>query len=134
MIAASDEIAPKPLVLVVEDDLDTQTYMRAVLSSRYRVVVASSADEARRRLDEAAGAVAIVLLDLSLRGEEDGLSLARALRADGRYRALPIVATTAHAFPEDRRNVLEAGCDDYLAKPIEVSDLLAKVRHYTKVV
>lgn len=131
MIAAP-EAPRKPLVLVVEDDLDTQTYMRAVLSSRYRVAVASSAEEARRRIAEAGGEVAIVLLDLSLRGEEDGISLAVELRADARYRTLPIVATTAHAFPEDERNALAAGCDAYLAKPIEVSTLLAKVRHYTQ--
>lgn len=120
----------KPLVLVVEDDLDTQTYMRAVLGSRCRVIVASSADEARRHLDDAEGDVSLVFLDLSLRGEEDGLCLTRELRASERYRRIPIVATTAHAFPEDRRNVIDAGCDDYLAKPIEVSDLLAKVRQF----
>jgi CheY-like chemotaxis protein len=119
------EAPSKPLVLVVEDDTDTQAFMGAVLKSRYRVMIASSADEARSILSE--NDVRMVLLDLSLRGEEDGLAVARWIRESPALRGVPIVATTAHAFPEDRRNVLDAGCDDYLAKPIDISSLLEKV-------
>jgi CheY-like chemotaxis protein len=123
--------SPKPLVLVVEDDLDTQSFMRAVLASRYRVTVAASAEDARHALDE--GEVAVVLLDLSLRGEEDGLAVVRYARATPHLARVPIVATTAHAFPEDQRAVLEAGCDDFLAKPVDIPLLLEKVKRYARV-
>ena len=120
--------SPKPLVLVVEDDLDTQSFMRAVLANRYRVTVAASAEEARRALDESE--VAVVLLDLSLRGEEDGLAVVRYARATPRLSTVPFVATTAHAFPEDQRAVLDAGCDDFLAKPVDIPILLEKVKRF----
>lgn len=113
----------EPLVLVVEDDVDTQGYMRALLSARYGVLVAASADEARRTLAEHPE-VRIILMDLSLKGDEDGITLTRRLRADTEWKTIPIIATTAHAFNDDRVRALEAGCDAYLAKPIAHRELL----------
>ncbi|MGH7823144.1 MAG: response regulator [Candidatus Binatia bacterium] len=112
-------------VLLVEDDRDTQAYMTTVLASRYQVLLAASAEEARRLLALYDGRVGIVLMDLSLRGTEDGLSLTRWLRSDERWRMLPIIVTTAHAYPEDRARSLAAGCDAYLAKPFPKDELLS---------
>jgi two-component system cell cycle response regulator len=72
--------------------------------------------------------MALVLLDLSLSGSEDGLMLARSLRSDVRWASVPIIATTAHGLPEDRRNALQAGCTAYLAKPFSPAELLEAVR------
>ena len=115
----------RPTVLIVEDDVDTQVYMRAVLRRHYDVLVAASGDEFRRQLADHGASVAIVLMDVSLRGAEDGLMLTRELRSSERYRDLPVIATTAHAFAEDRTRVLEAGCNAYLAKPFNHRELFS---------
>jgi two-component system, cell cycle response regulator DivK len=59
--------------------------------------------------------------------EEDGLALVRQLRAQERWKQIPIIALTAYAAPEDRKRALDAGCDDYLAKPVDRRELLAKI-------
>ncbi len=130
--ARSDQTAAtrtehRPTVLVVEDDPDTQAYMKAVLDKRFDVLAAASADEARRELARHTGEIPVILMDLSLRGSEDGLSLTRSLREQEDWKDVPIIATTAHALPEDRRRALAAGCSDYLAKPFGRDELLSSM-------
>jgi len=120
----------RKIELVVEDDGLTQIYMKTILARHFEVLVAGSGAEARTHLADRPKDVRIVLMDLSLKGQEDGLALTRYLRSEERWRALPIIATTAHAFAEDRRNALSAGCDAYLAKPIEPAQLLAIIRKF----
>ena len=116
-----------PLVLLVEDDPDTRAYMRTALRGRFRIAEAISGAEARRRLAEQGREVRAVLMDLSLRGDEDGLMLTRFLRGREAWRHLPVIAVTAHAFAEDRDRALEAGCDVYLAKPVDRAELIETV-------
>jgi CheY-like chemotaxis protein len=124
----SGTVERRPLVLLVEDDADTLAYMGVLLGSRYRVVSATSATEARQVLERRGPEVRLVLMDLSLRGPEDGLDLTSWLRSHGDWRrSLPVVAVTAHAFPADRERALAAGCDRYVAKPFarrELFDLI----------
>jgi PAS domain S-box-containing protein len=115
----------RPLLLVVEDDAETQRYMERLLSCRYRVLLAASAAEARSHFDARGDGIRVVLMDLSLRGSEDGLMLTRQLRAQGRL--VPIIATTAHALVEDQHRALDAGCDAYLAKPIDRTELFSVI-------
>ena len=122
----SPESANRSLgILLVEDDVDNQTLVRAVLGNRYAIFVASSAAEAREKLSASSKEIRAVLLDLSLRGEEDGLAFAMWVRSSAQWSRLPIVAVTAHAFPSDRRKALDAGCDDFIAKPFDRDQLLA---------
>ena len=116
-----------PTILVVEDDPDTQVFMRQILGKRYQVLFAASGEEVRRLLLAHRSEILLVLMDLSLRGSEDGLMLTRALRAEDVYRDLPIIAITAHAFPEDRVKSLAAGCNAYLAKPIRGYELFSLI-------
>jgi PAS domain S-box-containing protein len=119
----SEAQARRPAVLVVEDDGETQDYMRAILGKRFEVLLAASGEEARRHLAERADAIRAILMDLSLKGEEDGLSLARSLRGHPKWKDVAVIATTAHAFPEDRDRALAAGCDAFLAKPFSREQL-----------
>jgi two-component system, cell cycle response regulator DivK len=124
----TSEAGRRACVLVVEDDAETQGFMKILLGRRYDVRLASSGDEMRRIMEETDGPeIAIVLMDLSLKGGEDGLQLTRALRADAAWKNVPIVAVTAHAFPVDRANALAAGCDAYLEKPIDNHNLLRTI-------
>jgi len=89
--------------------------------------------ESAESVDEAVEVIqrrvpALILLDLSLEGPQDGLDLVRMIRNDSKLKAIPIVAATAHALNQDRQNCLEAGCDDYLPKPIKMTTLRDTVR------
>jgi PAS domain S-box-containing protein len=119
-------VTSRATILVVEDDAETQAYMRAILRPRYDVVIAASGAETRKVL-EVQPDVSLILLDVALGEDEDGLALVRHLRGQERWKRIPIIAVTAYATPEDRKRVLEAGCDDCLSKPVSRRDLLAKI-------
>lgn len=111
-------------ILVVDDDTRLRDLLRRYLTDNgFRVTVAEDAASARRQLE--AMAFDLIVLDLMMPGET-GLELARSLR---RARdEVPILMLTAMAEPSDRIGGLEAGADDYLAKPFEPRELLLRIR------
>jgi CheY-like chemotaxis protein len=125
--AKTAERGEVPCILVVEDDCDTQLYMQTFLKGRYQLLFAATGVEAREQLGRHGGGIRLILMDLSLKGEEDGISLTRFVRQQEAFRQIPIIATTAHAFPKDERAALAAGCDAYLAKPFDQKRLLASM-------
>ncbi len=70
----------------------------------------------------------LILLDVQLRGALTGLDVARILREKGCF--LPIIAVTAYAMKGDRQRCLDAGCDDYLPKPVSVAELVTVFKRY----
>ena len=112
-------------VLVADDYPENCQLFTIYLRKSYEVVTAQSAEEAAARL--AGGGVDAALLDLNYQGGMTGLDLIRQLRADPRFSALPTLALTAHASPEDRRRCLDAGFDAYLSKPVMKAEMLAAV-------
>ena len=70
----------------------------------------------------------LIMMDVELAGELNGLDVVRALRAHGL--TTPIIAVTAYAMRGDREKCLEAGCNDYLPKPLPIADFLALLAHY----
>jgi CheY-like chemotaxis protein len=105
-------------------------YFRKLLSGIYDISAVTNARDAwdllhSRHID-------LVVMDISLAGEEDGLSLTRRLRQEQEFRSLPILAVTAYAFPEDKPKALAAGCTDYLSKPVNSNDLQRKVAELLK--
>jgi CheY-like chemotaxis protein len=73
----------------------------------------------------------IVLMDIQLPGE-DGLAVTRKIRSDPRMAAVVVVALTAHAMAGDREKILAAGCDGYIAKPVDPQGLPSEVSRYLK--
>ena len=120
--------SPKKQILVVEDDEQSTRYLQVLLEHDYFVHSASWADAAWRILQEYP--IDLVLMDISLPGEENGLQLTRRIRASEQMRTLPVITVTAHAFPRDRENSLAAGCNEYISKPFERAVLLDAVRRY----
>ena len=72
----------------------------------------------------------VILMDLNL-PEMDGWEAARRLKADEATRTIPIIALTAYASESDRTRAMEAGCDDYETKPLDLQRLLEKIRILT---
>jgi two-component system, OmpR family, phosphate regulon response regulator PhoB len=113
-------------ILVVEDEPSIQELIAASLQhAGHRVLCADSAEQAAHRVNEALPDV--VLLDWMLPGMS-GIQYARRLRSDERTRDLPIIMLTARSEEHDKIAGLEAGADDYLAKPFSPRELLARIK------
>jgi len=112
-------------VLVVEDDPNSQKLAGFTLKHDFDLFFAESVAEAKEQLE--AHDIQLILLDLSLKGDEDGLDLARYLRAEKRWSTTPIIALTAHAFTSDRDRCLAAGCNDFMTKPFRRLELLEAI-------
>ena len=108
-------------ILFVEDDTDIRDLVRLALEDEHEILSAETAEDGL--LQAAEHAPDIILMDISLGGEYDGLEATRRLRADPRFDRTPVIALTAHAMPGDRERALAAGCDEHWTKPI--TDLLA---------
>jgi CheY-like chemotaxis protein len=90
----------------------------------YAVEMACDGSEGLRMARE--GAYDLVLLDMGL-PEMDGWDVARAIRKVPELETLPIIALTAHAMAGDRERAMDAGCNDYDTKPVELPRLLEKI-------
>ena len=113
------------ILLVEDNELNRDMLMRRLSRRGYDVVVAVDGAEGIEMARSAAPD--LVLLDMSL-PVLDGWEVARSLKAEPATRDIPIVALTAHAMTGDRERALEAGCDDYDTKPIELERLLGKMQ------
>ncbi|NQU27567.1 MAG: PAS domain S-box protein, partial [Candidatus Marinimicrobia bacterium] len=120
----------KPVVLLVEDEPHNRRALEVTLKDKYETPYAVSVTEAKQQLRK--HKVDLIILDLSLEGDEDGLDLVAYMKAKKKLKDIPVIAVTAHAFPRDRDNVFNAGCDDYMSKPIVIKELLGMVSKYLK--
>ena len=104
-------------ILLVEDEPDTRELVRLTLElDGHEVLEAATAEEAI--VKACTGRPGLILMDLSLGGQFDGLEATKRLRADPAFDEVPIVALTAHAMQGDRERSLAAGCDEHWTKPI----------------
>ena len=117
------------MVLIGEDEPDNQLILQTVVETLVGVraevagdglAVLASVERERPRM---------ILLDLMLPAL-DGFQVARQLKGDPATRAIPIVAVSAMARPDDRAAALAAGCDEFVRKPFELDDLEALIKKY----
>jgi two-component system, OmpR family, response regulator len=113
-----------PLILVVDDDREIRTLLSEYLADNGFRSVEAADGVSMWKILEASGRVDLIVLDLMMPGE-DGLALCRKLRAASN---VPVIMLTARGQPIDRIVGLEMGADDYLAKPFEPRELLARIR------
>lgn len=119
--------AAAPLRALIVDDNALNRELAAFLLDAAGMAVdeVSNATEALARID--AKRPDVILMDIQLPGM-DGLALARALKDDPQTRDICVVAFTAYAMKGDEAKMRAAGCDGYIAKPIEVTRFVAQVR------
>ncbi len=114
-----------PKILLVEDnEMNRDMLSRRLERKGYQVVLAvdgqSGVEIAQAERPD------LVLMDMSL-PVLDGWEATRRLKADAATQRIPVIALTAHAMSSDREKALEAGCDDYDTKPVELPRLLGKI-------
>jgi CheY-like chemotaxis protein len=115
-------------ILVIEDNVSNLKLVRALLlSANYEVHTAEDAEEAQIKLITIHPQ--LILMDIQL-PSMDGLALTRLLKANPTTRSILIVALTAYAMKGDQQKALDAGCDAYIAKPIERIPFLSNIRRY----
>jgi two-component system, cell cycle response regulator DivK len=119
---------PKKTILLVEDNEDNLVVYRTILEHvGYRVLEARDGEEgvsrARSDLPD------LILMDISIH-KIDGWEATQRLKKDETTRAIPIIALTAHALEEDRQKATQAGCDGYLAKPVEPRRVVQEVERF----
>ena len=114
-----------PRLLLVEDnEMNRDMLSRRLERKGYTVALAVDGEEGIARAQ--ADLPDLILMDMSL-PRLDGWEATRRLKARPETRPIPIIALTAHAMAGDREKALEAGCDDYDTKPIELPRLLEKI-------
>lgn len=119
-----------PKILLVEDNEMNRDMLSRRLEKRgYTLVIAVDGGEgvakAKSELPD------LILMDMSL-PILDGWDATQQVKADAATKHIPIIALTAHAMESDRQKALEAGCDDFDTKPVELARLLTKIEELLK--
>jgi putative two-component system response regulator len=121
----------KPKILIVDDEERNLRLMEAILlPSGYDIVLAHDGEEALEKIQETP--VDVILLDIMM-PKMDGFEVARRLKSNDETKIIPVVMVTALQEVEDRIKALEAGADDFLTKPVDKTEVRARVASLLKV-
>ncbi|MDD5408626.1 MAG: response regulator [Candidatus Omnitrophica bacterium] len=121
----------KPVILVVDDQFQNIELLEAYLVPQgYEIVKASSGQEAFEKISK--NQIDLILLDVMMPGIS-GIEVLEKLRADEKLKAIPVVMVTVLKETEDKLKALEAGCDDFISKPFDKIELLARVKSILKI-
>ena len=112
------------ILLVEDNEMNRDMLSRRLVRKGYDVVIAEDGVQGVELANSESPD--LILMDMSL-PEMDGWEATRRLKADEKTCAIPVIALTAHAMSNDRDKALEAGCDDYDTKPVELPRLLEKM-------
>lgn len=118
----------KPKILYVEDHLESALLVRTLLKNKCEVFITETYEETMDFLKD--NSVDLILLDINLPCKKDGVDLVKDLKQDEKFKKVPIIALTAYAFAGDRERLLEAGCDEYIAKPMTKKELFDKLKKF----
>ena len=121
----------KPVILVVDDQVQNIELLEAYLVPQgYEIVKAASGEEALEKLVH--NQIDLILLDIMM-PKMSGLEVLERLRANEKTKMIPVVMVTALKETEDKVKALEAGCDDFISKPFDKVELLARVKSILKI-
>ena len=121
----------KPVILAVDDQVQNIELLEAYLVGQgYEIIKAASGEEALEKLVH--NQIDLILLDVMM-PKMSGIEVLSRLRADEKTKAIPVVMVTALKETEDKIKALEAGCDDFISKPFDKTELLARVKSMLKI-
>ena len=112
------------ILLVEDNEVNRDMLVRRLERAGYELIVAGDGEQALKLMRELHPGV--VLMDMNL-PIKDGWTASREASTDQTIRHIPIIALTAHAMEQDKRDALSAGCSDYATKPVDFPDLLKKI-------
>jgi len=121
-------MADKAKLLMIDDDELTLRIFTLILNKLFDVTSCKLGDEFLNLLEKKE--YDVFLVDLSLRGNIDGIQLIKKLRISDKYKNHPIVVVTANAFKKDEETAMAAGASKFLRKPIENEALLQELSEY----
>jgi two-component system, cell cycle response regulator DivK len=122
------KISNKRIILYVEDNHDNRVLIRRVLEADgYEMAEASNADDALQKIQTVKPN--LILMDINMPGV-DGYTLTARIRKIPGFATVPIVAVTANVMRGDREKSLEAGCDGYIQKPIDIDILTQQIERF----
>jgi len=114
-------------ILVAEDNDGNYVLMTYILKRDYNIVRAINGLEAVQKVKE--GGIDLVLMDINM-PVMDGIEATKAIKAE--HPEIPVLALTANAYESDKENAFNAGCDDFIAKPVNCKETLDIVNKYLK--
>ncbi len=118
----------KSIILYVEDNRENRILVRRVLEAEgYRMTEASNADDAMKNIHETRPS--LILMDINM-PDVDGYALTARIKATPGFASVPIIAVTANVMRGDRERSLEAGCDGYIQKPIDIDILSQQIERF----
>ncbi len=112
----------KPRILITEDDLENQKFLKLILKRNFEVDVCDSEKIFYQKLSE--NHYDIIIMDVSLRGERSGVEIVREVKKHPTYKNIPVVCLSAHVFSQVQRQAIDAGADAYLTKPVHNHKLI----------
>lgn len=121
-------MAEKNIILYVEDNSDNRNLIRRVLESEgYAMAEAGNAEDAMQKIQSVRPN--LILMDINM-PDMDGYALTARIKATPGFATVPIVAVTANVMRGDREKSLEAGCDGYIQKPIDIDILTQQIERF----
>ena len=118
----------KSIILYVEDNRENRILVRRVLEAEgYEMTEASNAEDAMQKIHSALPN--LILMDINM-PDVDGYALTARIKAEEGFASVPIVAVTANVMRGDRERSLEAGCDGYIQKPIDIDILSQQIERF----
>jgi len=118
----------KGTILYVEDNIDNRTLVRRILISEdYNLIEATNADECLKVLENTKPD--LILMDINM-PDMDGYTLTAKIKTTPGFERVPILALTANVMRGDKEKTLEAGCDGYIQKPLDIDQLLKEIERF----
>lgn len=124
---ATKQAVERATILLVEDNHDLRHYLQQMLEAHYEVIAAENGLQALQYLKSGPQAQGLLVLSDVMMPEMDGFTLLETVKAEEGLRKIPFVMLTAKAGSENRLRALRMGVDDYLLKPFEEEELLARI-------
>ena len=120
----------KGRILIVEDNMDTYELVHFILEKNgFETFLAVNGRDgviaAQKQKPD------LIIMDMAM-PEMDGWTAAAQIKRDKNLSSIPLLALTAHALPADRQRAMDAGCDEYITKPMDLDDLVETVQYWVK--